>query len=169
MLVPRQVLDPEDNQDELAPTSLLSEIGRSERYWAARSGDPEGMERWNRLRALRRRSDIEVVDLDGAEMDLFSELSSQGFARSLGLAAPLGAGEAAVVAIAETREWDAALDDFAARSALGHRNPGIEIRTSRELLRQAVVACSLLDSTEAQNVYEDMLVQGYRGPAMLWE
>jgi len=167
VLVPRQVLDLDDDPDGLSPTSLLSEIGRSERYWAARSGDQEGMERWNRLRALRPRTDIEVVDLEDAEVGIFAEVSSGGFARSLGLAAPLGAGEAAVIAIAETRRWDAALDDFAARTVLRHRNPGIQIRTSRDLLRQAVVARSLLDSAEAQSVYGDMLVEGYKGPARL--
>jgi hypothetical protein len=168
VLVPRQVLDLEEHPDGLTPTSLLSEIGRSERYWAARSGDQEGMERWNRFRALRTRTDIELVDLDDAEVALFAEVSSWRFARSLGLAGPLGSGEAAVIAVAETRGWDAALDDFAARNALSHRNPGIRIWTSRELLRQAVLARSLLDSAEAQIVYDDMLAEGYRGPATLW-
>lgn len=168
MLLPRQVLDLDEDPDGPTPTSLLSEIGRSERYWSARSGDQEGMESWNRLRAVRARSDIEIVDLDEAEVVLFAVVSSGDFARSLGLAAPLGAGEAAVIAIAETREWDAALDDLAATKALSHRNPGIRAWTSRDLLRQAVLALSLLDSAEAQIVYEDMLAEGYKGPATLW-
>lgn len=166
--VPRQVLDLDDDPDQLTPTSLLSEIGRSERYWAARSGDQQGMEKWDRLRALRSRTDIEVVDLSDTEVALFADVSSEKFARSLGLAGPLGSGEAAVIAIAETRGWYAALDDFAARTALTHRQPGIQIWTSRDLLRQAVLAHSLLTSEQARIVYWDMLAAGYRGPPELW-
>jgi predicted nucleic acid-binding protein len=169
VLVPRQVLDLEEDPEGAAATSLLSEIGRSERYWAARSGNPEGMERWNRLRRVRQRSDVEIVDLDDDELIVYAKVTTAEFARSLGLAGPLGEGEAAVIAIAETRGWAAALDESAARRVIDHRSPELQVLTSRDLLRQAVIAHSLLDSPEAQIVYEDMLADGYRGPEHLWE
>src|SRR5712692_5661790 len=64
--VPRQVLDPDEDPDGVS--SLLSEVGKSERYWASRSNAADALERWSRLRALRQRSDLEVVDLDEEEL-----------------------------------------------------------------------------------------------------
>jgi predicted nucleic acid-binding protein len=163
--VPRQVMDPDEDPDGIE--SLVSEIARSERYWAKRSMDPEAMQNWDRLRKLRSRDDIRVVDLEDDELGAFSEMVSPWYPKSIGLAGPLGLGEAAVIAIAESRSWTAAMDDALAREVLLRRSPGTGVVTTRELVRRAV-AQDLLDSAEAQLIYDDMLAKGYRGPPGLW-
>jgi predicted nucleic acid-binding protein len=163
--VPRQVMDPDEDPDGIE--SLVSEIAQSERYWAKRSVDPEAMQNWDRLRKLRSRDDIQVIDLDDDELGAFSEMVSPSYTKSIGLAGALGSGEAAVIAIAESRNWTAAMDDALARDVLLRRSPGTRVITTRELLRQAV-AQQLVDSAEAQLIYDDMLAKGYRGPPGLW-
>jgi len=163
--VPRQVMDPDEDPDGIE--SLVSEIARSERYWAKRSVDPEAMQNWDRLRKLRSRDDIRVIDLEDDELGAFSEMMSPRYAKSIGLVGPVGAGEAAVIAISEKRGWTAAMDDALAREVLLRRSPGSGVVTTRELLRRAV-AQGVLDSVEAQLVYADMLDTGYRGPRSLW-
>ncbi len=163
--VPRQVIDPDDDPDGIE--SLVSEITQSERYWAKRSVDPEAMQNWDRLRKLRSRNDIRVVDLDDDELEAFAEMIGPRYAKSVGLAGALGHGEAAVIAIAESRSWTAVMDDALARDVLLRRSPGTGVLTTRELLRRAV-AQDLLDSAEAQLIYSDMLSKGYRGPPGLW-
>jgi predicted nucleic acid-binding protein len=163
--VPRQVMDLDEDPDGIE--SLVSEIAQSERYWAKRSMDPEAMQNWDRLRKLRSRDDIHVVDLDEDELGEFSEMVSPSYAKGIGLAGALGSGEAAVIAIAESRNWTAAMDDALAREVLLRRSPGTRIITTRELLRRAV-AQELVDSAEAQLIYDDMLAKGYRGPPGLW-
>jgi predicted nucleic acid-binding protein len=164
--VPRQVLDPEEDPDGIE--SLISEVARSERYWAKRSTDPESMENWSRLRALRSRTDISVVDLEGDELPVFAELVGPSYPKTVGLVGALGPGEAAVIAISENRGWTAALDDALARDVLVLRSPGAGVTTTRGLLRKGV-AQQLVDSAEAQLIYDDMLAKGYRGPAGLWD
>jgi predicted nucleic acid-binding protein len=163
--VPRQVMDPDEDPDGIE--SLVSEIGQSERYWAKRSVDPEAMQNWDRLRKLRARDDIRVVDLEDEELGAFAEMISPRYTKSIGLAGPLGPGEAAVIAIAESRDWTAAMDDALARQVLLRRSPGTSVVTTRELLRRAV-AQGVLDSLGAQLIYDDMLAKGYRGPPSLW-
>jgi predicted nucleic acid-binding protein len=169
--VPRQVMDPDEDPDGIE--SLVSEIAQSERYWAKRSvdprsGGPDATQNWDRLRKLRSRSDIRVIDLDDHELGAFAELAGPSYARSVGLAGPLGAGEAAVIAIAERRDWTAAMDDGLAREVLLRRTPGTRVVTTRDLVHRAV-AQELLNSAEAQLVYLDMVEKGYRGPQGLWE
>lgn len=164
--VPRLVLDPQEDPDGIE--NLVSEIARSERYWAKRSVDPEKMENWSRLRALRSRNDIRIVDLEDAELAAFAELVGSSYPRTIGLVGALGPGEAAAIAISESRGWMAALDDALAREVLGRRSPGTAVVTTWDLLRRAV-AQQLVDSAEAQLIYDDMLAKGYRGPPRLWE
>ncbi len=163
--VPRQVMDPDEDPDGIE--SLVSEIARSERYWAKRSVDPEATQNWDRLRKLRARDDIRVVDLEDDELGAFSEMISPRYTNSIGLAGPLGPGEAAVIAIVESRAWTAAMDDALAREVLLRRSPGTGVVTTRGLLRRAVVR-GVLESAEAELVYGDMLAKRYRGPPSLW-
>jgi len=163
--VPRQVIDPDEDPDGIE--SLVSEIAGSERYWAKRSVDPDAMQNWDRLRKLRSRDDIRIVDLEDDELGAFSELISPRYTKSVGLAGPLGQGEAAVIAIAESRGWTAAMDDALARETLLRRSPGTKVLTTWQLLRGAV-AQGVLDSPGAQLIYDDMLAKGYRGPPSLW-
>lgn len=154
--VPRQVLDFEDPPD--GPADLLSEIGKSERFFLHRSTDDDAKGSWSRLAELRSRSEIDILDLDGEELHIYAELR----------AARLGAGEAAVMAIAERRGWSAVMDDGEARRVLSTRSPKTRIVTSRELLVRAVVQ-GMVDSGSAQLIYDDMLDKRYRGPATLFE
>lgn len=163
--VPRPVFDPDEDLD--VAETLLSEIGQSERYWERRSRAPDHLEKWHRLRALRERDDIEVVDLENEELPTFGELQTPGYARRLGFAAPLGAGEAAVIAVAERRRWNAVIDDSEGRAAFVDRVPDQTAMTSRELIRSGVVD-GALTSAEAERVYSDLLDGRYRGPPSLW-
>jgi predicted nucleic acid-binding protein len=163
---PRQVFDPDDQVD--TPGSLVSEIGGSERHFRARSGrEPGATDKWSRLRLLRKRQDIEVLDLTEDEDDAYTELISPAFTRSRGFAAPLGRGEAAVIAIAESRGYRAVMDDGLARRVINERSPGHDVMTTRDVLRVAASE-QLIDSAEAQLVYDDMLAEGYRDPNVLW-
>jgi predicted nucleic acid-binding protein len=164
--IPREVLDPDEDPD--LPEALLSEVGRAQRYFAKRSSDHEALERRERLSALRTRSDIDIIDLEAAEQDRKAELTSRSTARAHGLAIPLGQGEAAVMALAEHREWVAVIDDAAARRILASVAPAVEVITSRELLVGAVTESGILNSAEVLLIYEDMLAAGYRGPPDLF-
>lgn len=164
--LPREVLDPDEDPDGIE--SLVSEIARSERYWAKRSIDPEKMENWSQLRALRSRTDITIIDLEGEELSAYSELVGPSYPKSMGLVGALGPGEAAVIAISESRGWTAGLDDALARQVLSERSPGTAVVTTRGLVRRAV-GQELVDSAEAQLIYDDLLAKGYRGPARLWD
>jgi len=164
--VPRTVLDPEEDPD-VEPASLLSEIGQSERYWVVRSSHADELENWSRLRTLRQRTDVEIVDLSDDELELFGILLSQSFARDMGFALPLGRGEAAVIAIAETRGWDAIMDDAAARRALQHRAPSVSIHTTRDILRMSVEQ-DLVSRSEAEDIYLSMRDKRLIGPDELW-
>jgi predicted nucleic acid-binding protein len=166
LVVPRIVFDPDEDPD-LRPASLLSEIGQSERYWAVRSHAGDALEVLSRLRSLRTRDDVGAIDLDEAELAIFAEVSGRRFAREMGLAAPLGKGEAAVIAIAENRGWTAVVDDWAGRESLARRAPAVEVLTTRELLR-ATALDGDLSSSEAEKIYAEMRARGYRGPEGLW-
>ncbi len=164
--VPREVLDPEEDPD--LPEALLSEVGRAQRYFSKRSSDAEALQRRERLAALRTRPDIEIIDLEAAEQERKAELTSRATAGSHGLAAPLGQGEAAVMALAERREWLAVVDDAAARQVLAAIAPTVGVVTSRELLVRAATDSGALDSALAMLIYSDMLAAGYRGPPDLF-
>jgi predicted nucleic acid-binding protein len=165
ILVPRQVFDREDRVDEYG--TLVSEIGDSERHYKRRSGtSAEDTDKWSRLRSIRQRTDIAVLDLTEEEDEAYTELRSRTFTRSRGLVTPLGPGEAAVIAIAENRRNRAVVDDGPARRILNERSPGTEILTTRDVLRAA--AGQSIESPEAEIIYEDMLAEGYRGPERLW-
>lgn len=166
LLVPREVLDPDEDPAGLATT--LSELGQSERYWEKRSRDPEAMDNWNRLRQIRHhvRQGIQVVDLTSAEIATVAHLRGKAVKDQYGLAAPLGSGEAAVLAIVEHRGGTAVLDEDAARRILADRIQGARCRTSRDLLNEAV-ARRLITTDQADITYQDMLAKGYRGPAHL--
>lgn len=168
VFTPRQVFDDEDDVD--TPGVLVSELGASERYYRRRSAlEPEASDKWSRLRSLRQRNDIEILDIspDDDEEATYAELTSADLARRYGLAAPLGPGEAAVITIVTHRGMRAALDEYAGRNILADRVPGHATVTTRELIRIAVYD-EHINSPEAEIIYSDMLAEGYRGPQSLW-
>lgn len=164
--VPREVFDPDEALD--SPEALLSEIGRTIRYVSGpRYTDPDRNDHMTRLTALRTERAINILDLTDDELTVAAQLSSRATQRQLGLAGHLGAGEAAVMAIAMSRGWCAVIDDGAARHALQHLSPRTQIATGQILLRKAVVD-ELVDSAEALIIYSDLLNGGFRGPDDLW-
>ena len=158
-----------DNEDDVdTPGTMVSEVGASERHFQRKARtDPEATDRWSRLRALRQRDDIEVLDLTDQEEEVYVRIRSRAFTRDHGFAAPLGAGESAVIAIADGRGCPAVIDDGPARRVLDELSPGHEVMTTREVLRVAAGG-DLISSAEAQILYGDMLAEGYRGPESLW-
>jgi predicted nucleic acid-binding protein len=162
---PRQVLDPDDDPNGSA--DLQSEIGQAERYWSKRSPRADAPERWLKLLELRTRTDIEVIDMSLVETERYAELQSREIQHRFGLAARLGRGEAAVLSVAEERDWTAVIDEWAGREVLHAISPATPILTSRDIVRMATYQ-ALIDSGTADGLYMDMLDLGYRGPPELW-
>jgi predicted nucleic acid-binding protein len=164
--VPRQVFDPEDDLE--GPDALLSEIGRTTVYWQRRGSRGSAIRNYSRLRELRLRTDLEIVDLTPAETTLYAELTSRRRVAEYGLRRPLGSGEAAVLAVAELRRWAVALDDSDGRKVLRARYQGCVIWTTQELLKRGV-AQGMVTTTDAVAIYSAMLDEGYIGPSKLWD
>jgi len=161
--VPREILDP----DEAVDSVVLSEIGNALRYInGPRYVHPDREEHAQRLRDLSVDRSVAVVDLDDEELAEASRLSGRQFARQM-RRARLGAGEAAVMAVALARDWTAVIDDKDARTVLASIKPHARTVTCQTLLR--VGAGDVLVSSEAQLVYLDLVKAGFRGPPSLWE
>lgn len=64
-----------------------------------------------------------------AEVALFAQLAARG---------ALGIGERAVIAIAATRGWDAALQDKPAREEAQRRNKAMELHNTESFVREAI-------------------------------
>jgi len=163
---PREVFDP--GEDPNGPDALLSEIGRSERYWLKRSKRGEATRNYSRLHAMRFRTDIEVVDLDSAENQDAAQMQTPRFAKEAGLRDKLGKGEAAVIAVACARGWSVVMDDKDGRKALAFKRPQSTAWTTQELVRRAIAA-DFIGSPEAVAIYDSMLGEGYIGPRSLWD
>ena len=163
--IPREVFDP--GEDLNLPEDLLSELGKTEIYWA-RKHSPTAGSFWSRFRALRLRTDIEVVDLAPGELAIVAEVTTRRYLQRFGRAGRLGKGEAAVIALAEARGWSAIMDDGAGRDVLKHRAPGSDCFTTAELLRRAAFR-GYVSSDRAEQLYQAMRLLGYRGPERLWQ
>jgi predicted nucleic acid-binding protein len=164
--VPREVFDPFENSRVL-PEDLLSEIGQTELYWA-RKRSPDAGTHWSRFKALRHRTDIEVVDLVLGEAAIVAEVTARRFLRRFGKAGRLGKGEAAAIALAERRGWTPIIDDRVARAVLKVRSSGTRCYTTDDMLRRAALA-GIMSSQHAENLYQEMRRLNYRGPSRLWE
>lgn len=162
--MPREIFDP--GEDLTLPEDLLSEIGRTERYWARKKGPSAGMH-WSRFRALRLRTDIEVIDLTLAEANIAAEVTGRNYLRQFGRAGRLGKGEASVIALVESRKWVAVVDDAAARDILLGRATNARVFTTTEVLRRAAFQGSVT-SPMAEQIYQTMRQFGYWGPEHLW-
>jgi predicted nucleic acid-binding protein len=165
--VPREVFDP--GEDMSLPDVFLSELGKTERYLSRKQSTNAGAD-WSRIRALRLRTDIEVVDLDFNESGIAAEVSGRRYLQRFGLAGRLGKGESAVIAAAGSRGWHAAMDDRAGRTVLAQRFPHAGVSTVRDLLRRATFAGMFPDppSRNAQALYDAMLQANYLGPPDLF-
>ena len=165
VLVPRQVFDPTENT--VGISSLQSEIVKSEAHYLRYLERPDYMTYWGRFFALHTRQEIVVLDMNEEELALYTELTSDTFRRQENLVHSLGPGESAVMAIAEKREYNVAIDDAVARKIISSRAPALTIYTTRELIR-ACAFQSLITTDDAIDLYKCMKDLDYRGPDSLY-
>lgn len=143
VVVSRIVYDPADHAD--LPDSSVSEITANIRYelrLARQPGTPADIREArlanaDALRALEEHVEagsVDVVDMTDSELDPFSRLTARPPQPDLGLVLPLGAGEAASVAIAVERDYVLATDDADALRALEGLQPGRPYERIRRLL-----------------------------------
>lgn len=166
--VPIAVFDPEERAlppEALRRSEFLSEMRQAVRYYevAARS-DPVAellLERLLRLDSMYDLGQLEVVALTDEERMLAAQLQSRRVVAEHAIKAPLGAGEAACVAIAFQRGWIPVTDDSAALAVLaellGRDYPYERIR--RLLLRS--IEEGLLLADEATRIHAEMKQLGF--------
>lgn len=165
VFVPRQVFDP--TEDAGGVWGLQSEIVKTEAHFSRNLTTPENMTYWSRFHALHPRKDIVVLDMNEDELALYAEFTSDPFRRQANLVRGLGPGESAVMAIAEKRDWNAAIDDGVAREVFSRRAPALTVFSTRDLVR----ACAwhdLISTDDAINLYKCMKDLNYRGPDSLY-
>ena len=144
--VPRAVYDPEDRNlpdQALRHSDLLSEMRQSVRHYEAaeRTGDKARLY-LDRVRAVDKLYDtgvLQVVDMTAEELAEAADLQSRSVAAHHPIRAPLGAGEAACVAIASHRDCTIVTDDDAALAVMRsmHGEGGFEYERIRKLLIRA--------------------------------
>jgi hypothetical protein len=145
LMVPRVVFDPDEGD---VPEVAMTELTRSIRFQrggaadagrlpAARARAATNAERLQAIYEMHARRDVEVVDLEADELDLFARLTSIDGARGLGLRFAIQSGERACVAIALKRGWILATDDQDGLTALEALDPGHAYDRIRRLLHRA--------------------------------
>ncbi len=169
--VPRDVANPADPfEEELlsGPRHTLSEIAHAEARFRARHRDSpsrDDFEAAEQLAAFRRSPDLRVIDLDDSERDDAEVFSSLAFAERHDLVAPLGKGEAAVLALASSRGCRAGLDETVARQVA--RELDVTVVTTRQWLREQVEGLRL-SKAEANTLYEELRIGGFRAKENLY-
>lgn len=144
--VPRAVYDPEDRDlpnEALRHSDLFSEMRQSARHYevSARTGDAPDIF-LNRVLAVDTLYDtglLQVVDMTPEELAEAAGLQSRSVTKYHAIRAPLGAGEAAGVAIASSRGWSIVTDDDAALAVMRsiHGEGEFEYERIRKLLVRA--------------------------------
>ena len=169
--VPRVVWDPDESSTAGDAEPSLSEIGRNIHYEErlARSLGASEEERdqarcnGERLRSLAgyaKPGVIEVVDMADTELALFGRLTASNPDPDLGLLLPLGAGEAACLAIALGRDYVVATDDNDALQALARLHPDHPYERIRRLLQRAARE-GRLSRAEANRLHQRMRALGF--------
>lgn len=167
--VPRTVYDPDETPG--TPPAAMSEMRRAieyhDRHAAQRSRPPAERTQFAALGTKLREVDrihaagqLQIVDMTAAERSLFGQLTSPEHSGRFGLAFPLGAGEAACVAIAHTRGWVLATDDADALRALEAVSPGHPYERIRKLLIRAATA-DLITREDANQIHSAMTGLGF--------
>jgi hypothetical protein len=144
--VPRIVFDPDEGDD--IPESARSEITRSIAYQVRASTDQareeagsttarENAERLCRISDAQAAGSVTTFDMTAAELQILSQLTSPSGCKAFGLVVPLGAGEAACIAIAVTRDLVLVTDDNDALRALQAIDVGRPYERIRKLLIRA--------------------------------
>lgn len=167
LFVPPQVLHPEDLRDVApAPLGPVSELGRGLWLYRRRQNDPNldernreitawRLKRFESLSHLLQRNVLQIVEFEDPELMLFAQLQERRFYKALGVNR-LGAGEAACLAIAISRNWVLATDDSDALRALESLAPGHPYRRTRQVLELAI-SKGILDREQARALHHIMV------------
>jgi predicted nucleic acid-binding protein len=127
----------------------------------ARAQAGRNAERLAAIHEMHGRGELRVVDLDEGELATFGRLTSKDGVRELGPRFPLGAGEAACVALTVSRGWDLATDDQDALTAVDALNPGHAYARIGRLLQRAA-SWGLISEAEANALHAEMRHLGFR-------
>ena len=171
LLAPRVVIDPSDPSGDALlarQPSAISELAAAEQYFLARYRKYHRLEDFTtseRLRKLRTDPDTGVLDLTEDETADATDFASNEYVSHHGLAAGLGRGECAVLAIAANRELAAGLDDGAARRLAA--SIGVRVVTTEDLLRAAVDR-SVVSKDDAESIQQSLVSRGFRGSLSLY-
>jgi predicted nucleic acid-binding protein len=166
--LPRAAFGPEEGG---VPEETMSEVTRSILVQRPTADDPGGLpearaqagrnaERLAAIHEMHGRGELRV-DVDEGELATFGRLTSKDGVRELGLRFPLGAGEAACVALAVSRSWVLATDDQDALTALEALSPGHGYERIRRLLQRAA-SRGLISEAEANALHAEMRRPGFR-------
>lgn len=169
VVVSRIVYDPDDDPDlSDASVSEITANVRYERRLARQPGTPNDVrearlanaEAISTLQRYVEAGRIGVVDMTDSELDLFSRLTASPPEPGLDLVLPLGAGEAASVAIAVERDYVLATDDADALRALEALRAGHPYERIRRLLVRAA-AEERITRDEANDLHAEMRDHGF--------
>jgi predicted nucleic acid-binding protein len=103
---------------------------------------------------------VHVLEMTNAELDVFERLTAEHPDDELGLVLPLGAGEAACVAIALERGHVLATDDADALRALHRLRPDHPNERIRRLLVRAGTR-AIITRKEANHIHQRMREMGF--------
>ena len=171
--VPRIVYDPEEAPE--TPPAAMSEMTRAIDYHDRRTNDPtrppdaraaikQSFDRLRVIHVMYERRDLRVVDMTSTELALYAKLTNPERMDEVGLRFPLGAGEAACIALAIHRGWALATDDNDALTALQALSPNHRYERIRKLLITAV-ELSYITREEANDIHTAMRAVGFRDKA----
>jgi len=167
--VPVAVYDPEDRSvpaEALRHSELLSEMHQSIRHYevSTRTGSASSdlLDRVLRVNALYESGALTVVEMAKQEAILAARLQSRSKVADYGLRVPLGAGEAACVAIAWERGWTVTTDDEAALRVLDklHGDRTYAYERIRKLLMRAADEDRITESS-ANEIHTAMRDLGF--------
>lgn len=167
--VPRIVFDPDEGPD--VPEVSRSELARSVEYHArasrdlarhkgARAQSEVCVKRLQSIQQLYNSNRVVVLDMSEPEMECFSALTSPTRCQDVGLLLPLGLGEAACVAIANSRGLILVTDDNQALMAFKQLNPDARYERIRRILRGAWED-GLISQDRANDVHGQMRQRGF--------
>ena len=162
-----------DDEEHVSNEQLVSEIERSIRWHQAAGRDrrrpddkrEQAVRLAARLLGIRdhvNEGSVLVEQLSVTELELFARLTSIEHVEEFGTVAPLGAGEAACIAMAYERSMTLVTDDNDALKALGAIKPGSPYERIRKLLIRAVAEV-LVDESEANLIFDEMVALGFYG------
>ena len=169
MFVPRAVYDPEDagREDARSVSELEAGLRRhrriavdSELSPAQRERSMEARPHFEELPGLVTDGTLTPLHLTLEELRVYAQLRDPGFIRTYGLTVPLGAGEAAALAIAEGRAMRLATNDQDCIKVASARHGDFLPLRIRGLLRSAV-ELGLVAREEASSIHLAMISMGF--------